>query len=193
MGGTIMDKKVKYIIAIILLLIIASAICSCKTKYVTVPEYHSDTVRISSHDTIIVKQHAENVSVPLPTVYLSNVTKDTVSTLTDGLYKSVASIKDGLLHHYLYTLPNAKLDTKVNANDTTKIHHNALNINRVDSIRVPYPVTKTIEVHSMYLYQKIFMWVGIVCFSICLIWLVFKLYSSGALSFIKLQIFKWLR
>ena len=54
-----MDKKVKYIIAIILLLLIASAVCSCKTtKYVTVPEYHSDTVRISSHDTIIVKQHA---------------------------------------------------------------------------------------------------------------------------------------
>ncbi len=74
-----MNKKVKLIIGIILLLIIASAICSCKTtKYVTVPEYHSDTVRVSSHDTIIVKQHSESVSVPLPTVYLSNVTKDTV-------------------------------------------------------------------------------------------------------------------
>lgn len=170
-----MDKKVKYIIAIILLLIIASAICSCKTtKYVTVPEYHSDTVRISSHDTIIVKQHAENVSVPLPTVYLSNVTKDTVSTLKDGLYKSVASIKDGLLYHSLFTLPNAKLDTKVNASDTTKIHHNALNINRVDSIRVPYPVTKNIEVHSMYWYQKIFMWIGIVCLVLVIGYLVIK-------------------
>ena len=188
-----MNKKVKLIIGIILLLIIASAICSCKTKYVTVPEYHSDTVRVSEHDTIIVKQHSESVSVPLPTVYLSNVTKDTVSVLNSGLYKSVASIKNGLLHHSLFTLPNAKLDTKVNANDTTKIHHNSLNINRVDSIRVPYPVTKTIEVYSMYWYQKIFMWVGIVCFSICLIWLVFKLYSSGALSFIKLQVFKLLR
>lgn len=170
-----MNKKVKMIIGIILLLIIASAVCSCKTtKYVTVPEYHSDTVRISSHDTIIVKQHAEIVSVPLPTVYLSNVTKDTVSTLKDGLYKSVASIKDGLLHHSLFTLPNAKLDTKVNANDTTKIHHNALNINRVDSIRVPYPVTKTIEVHSMYWYQKIFMWIGIACLVSVIGYLVIK-------------------
>lgn len=170
-----MNKKVKMIIGIILLLIIASAVCSCKTtKYVTVPEYHSDTVRISSHDTIIVKQHAENVSVPLPSVYLSNVTKDTVSTLKDGLYKSVASIKDGLLHHSLFTLPNAKLDTKVNANDTTKIHHNALNINRVDSIRVPYPVTKTIEVHSMYWYQKIFMWIGIACLVSVIGYLVIK-------------------
>ena len=43
-----MDKKVKYIIAIILLLLIASAICSCKTtKYVTVPEYHlRDTTKM---------------------------------------------------------------------------------------------------------------------------------------------------
>lgn len=189
-----MKSKIGTIIAVILLLLIASAVCSCKsTQYVPTKEVRIDTIRIVSHDTIKITQHSVPVSVPLPTVYLSNVTKDTVSVLNSGLYKSVASIKDGLLHHSLFTLPDAKLETKVNANDTTKIHHNSLNINRVDSIRVPYPVTKTIEVYSMYWYQKIFMWVGIVCFSICLIWLVFKLYSSGALSFIKLQVFKLLR
>ena len=149
------------IIGIILLLIIASAICSCKTtKYVTVPEYHSDTVRISSHDTIIVTQHAQNVSVPLPTVYLSNTTKDTVSILTDGLYRSKASIKDGLLHHSICTLPNAKVDAKVNAKDTTKIHHDAINVNRVDSIRVPYPVVKNKIVYQLHWYQTIFVWIG---------------------------------
>lgn len=130
-------------------------IFSCKTtKYVPVREYHSDTIRISSHDTIIVKQHAESVSVPLPSVYISNVTKDTVSVLKDGLYKSVASIKDGLLHHSLFTLPNAKVDAKVNATDSTTIHHYALNINRVDSIRVPYPVVKDKIVYQLHWWQK---------------------------------------
>ena len=191
-----MNKKVKMIIGITLLLIIASAICSCKTtKYVTVPEYHSDTVRVSTHDTIKVTQHAQDVSVPLPIVYLSNTTKDTVSVLKDGLYKSTASIKDGLLHHSLYTLPNAKVDAKVNVTDTTKIHNKNVSTTKSDYISKPYPVYKykNTVIHQLYWYQKMFMWTGIACFCICLIWLVIKLYDCGALNWIKLQIFKWLR
>ena len=116
-----MEKKVKYIIAIILLLLIASAVCSCKsTQYVPTKEVRIDTIRIVSHDTVKITQHSVPVSVQVPTVYLSNTTKDTVSTLTDGLYKSVASVKDGLLHHSLFTLPNAKLDTNIQASDTLK-------------------------------------------------------------------------
>jgi hypothetical protein len=154
-------------------------IFSCKTtKYVPVREYHSDTIRISSHDTIIVKQHAESISIPLPSVYISNVTKDTVSILKDGLYKSVASIKDGLLHHNLFTLPNAKIDTKVNATDSTMIHHDALNINRVDSIKVPYPVVKDKIVYSMHWWQKgpyYLGWVAILIICIYIItWLIKK-------------------
>lgn len=177
-----MNKKVKLIIGIILLLIIASAICSCKTtKYVTVPEYHSDTVRVSSHDTIIVKQHSENVSVPLPTVYLSNVTKDTVSVLNSGLYKSVASIKDGLLHHNLFTLPNAKVDAKVNATDSTTIHHNAININRVDSIRVPYPVVKDKIVYELHWWQKGPYYIGWIAILALLIYTIFCLVKKNIL------------
>ena len=119
-----MEKKVKYIIAIILLLLIASAVCSCNTtKFAPTKEVRIDTIRIVSHDTIKITHHSVPVSVPLPIVYLSNVTKDTMSTLTDGLYKSVAGIKDGLLYHSLYTLPNAKLDTNIQASDTLKIHN----------------------------------------------------------------------
>lgn len=120
-----MDKKV-----IIFLGLALMTVCSCRTtRYVPVREYHSDTIKVSSHDTIIVRQHAESVSVPLPTVYLSNTAKDTTSTLSDGLYKSVASIRDGLLYHSLYTLPGAKVDATVNAKDTTKVHHDAFNAN----------------------------------------------------------------
>ena len=180
MGGTIMDKKVKYIIAIILLLIIASAICSCKTtKYVTVPEYHSDTVRISSHDTIIVKQHAENVSVPLPTVYLSNVTKDTVSTLKDGLYKSVASIKDGLLHHSLYTLPNSRVNTDIQASDTLKIHNIKTDNVKIDSIPKPYPVIKEKVVYELHWWQKIPYYIGIVAIIAILVYVIMWAIKKG--------------
>ena len=138
-----MEKKVKYIIAIILLLLIASAVCSCNsTQYVPQKEVRIDTSRIVSHDTVKITHHSVPVSVPLPTVYLSNTTKDTVSTLTDGLYKSVASIKDGLLHHSLYTLPKAKLDTNIQASDTLKIHNIKTDNIRIDSIPKPYPVVK---------------------------------------------------
>lgn len=172
-----MDKRIISLLGLIFLIL--TSVCSCKTtKYVPVREYHSDTIRISSHDTIIVKQHTESVSVPLPSVYISNVTKDTVSILKDGLYKSVASIKDGLLHHNLFTLPNAKLDTKVNATDSTTIHHDAININRVDSIRVPYPVVKDKIVYALHWWQKgpyYVGWIAILALLIyTIIWLVKK-------------------
>lgn len=174
-----MDKKVKYIIAVILLLLIASAVFSCKsTQYVPTKEVRIDTIRIVSHDTIKITQHSVPVSVPLPSVYLSNVTKDTVSTLKDGLYKSVASIKDGLLHHNLFTLPNAKIDAKVNATDSTTIHHDALNINRVDSIKVPYPVVKDKIVYQLHWWQKGPYYIGwiaiIIIFIYIIMWLVKK-------------------
>lgn len=182
MGGSAMEKKVKYIIAVILLLLIASAICSCKTtKFAPTKEVRIDTIRIVSHDTIKITQHSVPVSVPLPTVYLSNVTKDTVSTLTDGLYKSVASIKDGLLHHNLCTLPNAKLDAKVNAKDTTKIHHDAINVNRVDSIRAPYPVVKDKIVYALHWWQKPFYYLGFIAAIIIGIYIIMYLIKKGIL------------
>ena len=175
-----MDKKVKYIIAIILLLIIASAVCSCKsTQYVPLREVRIDTVRMSSHDTIIVTQHVQNVSVPLPTVYLSNTTKDTVSILTDGLYRSKASIKDGLLHHSLYTLPNAKVNTNVQANDTLKTHNIKTDNIKIDSIPKPYPVVKEKIVYQLHWYQTIFVWIGAIASIIIGIYIIMWCIKKG--------------
>ena len=48
-----MDKKIGYIIAIIVLLLIASAVCSCKsTQYVPVKEVRVDTIYKASKDSI---------------------------------------------------------------------------------------------------------------------------------------------
>ena len=43
-----MDKKIKIILLLVALALIASAVCSCTTtKYVTVPEYHlRDTTKM---------------------------------------------------------------------------------------------------------------------------------------------------
>lgn len=180
MGGSAMEKKVKYIIAIILLLLIASAVCSCKsTQYVPTKEVRIDTIRIVSHDTIKITQHSVPVSVPLPTVYLSNTTKDTVSTLTDGLYKSVASIKDGLLHHSLYTLPKAKLDTNIQANDTLKTHNIKTDNIKIDSIPKPYPVVKEKIVYELHWWQKIPYYIGIVAIIAILLYVIMWAIKKG--------------
>ena len=173
MGGSAMEKKVIYIIAIILLLLIASAVCSCKsTQYVPQREVRVDTVKIVSHDTVKITQHSVPVSVPLPTVNLSKVTKDTVSTLTDGLYKSVASIKDGLLHHSLYTLPKAKLDTNIQTSDTLKTHNIKTDNIKIDSIPKPYPVVKEKIVYELHWWQKIPYYIGIVAIIAILVYII---------------------
>ena len=175
-----MDEKVKYIIAVILLLLIASAVCSCKsTQYVPQKEVRIDTIRIVSHDTIKITQHSVPVSVPLPTVYLSNVTKDTVSILNSGLYKSVATIKDGLLHHSLYTLPNAKVDTNVQANDTLKTHNIKTDNIKIDSIPKPYPVVKEKIVYQLHWYQTIFVWIGAITSIIIGIYIIMWCIKKG--------------
>ena len=175
-----MDKKIKLILVIIALLIILSAVCSCNTvRYVPLKEIRVDTVKIVAHDTIKVTQHSVPVSVSLPIIKLSNVTKDTVSILTDGLYKSVASIRDGLLHHNLYTLPKAKLDTNVQASDTLKIHNTNTSITKIDSIPKPYPVVKDKIVYELHWYQTIFIWIGVITSIILSIYIVMYLVKKG--------------
>lgn len=176
-----MKSKIGYIIAIILLLLIASAICtSCKTQYVPVKYVHTDVKQVENHDTIIANQRTVNVDVPLPVVKLMNVTKDTISVLQNGLYKSVASIKDGILSHMIETLPGAKLKAKVQVGDTTKIHNSSVKENKSDSIPVPYPVTKYVE-KKLSWWQKTIMkvgYVGLVAIVIALVYGCVKFYKK---------------
>lgn len=175
-----MKTKIGTIIAVILLLLIASAVCSCTTtKYIPQKEVRIDTIKIVSHDTVKITQHSVPVSVPLPTVKLSNVTKDTVSTLTDGLYKSVASIKDGLLYHSLCTLPNAKVNTDVQANDTLKTHNIKTDNIKIDSIPKPYPVVKEKIVYELHWWQKIPYYIGIVTIIAILVYIIMWAIKKG--------------
>ena len=42
------------------------------------------------------------------------------------------------------------------------LHNDTIVVNRVDSVRVPYPVEKIVTKHKMYFFQKLFMWGGII-------------------------------
>lgn len=42
------------------------------------------------------------------------------------------------------------------------LHNDTIVANRVDSIRVPYPVEKIVEKHVLFAYQRFFMWAGII-------------------------------
>lgn len=149
-----MENKIKWLMTLAIMLFIINIVYSCKTtQYVPIKEVHSDLKIVDNHDTVISNQRTVNVDVPLPVVKLKNITKDTVSVLTDGLYRSVASVKDGILSHMLETLPNAKLKSNVQVQDTTKIHNNSTKESRVDSIPVPYPVYK-----DKYIDKKLSWW-----------------------------------
>ena len=42
------------------------------------------------------------------------------------------------------------------------LHNDTIVVNRVDSVRVPYPVEKTVVKHALFAYQRFFMWIGII-------------------------------
>lgn len=130
------------ILAIIFFVIMGFSGCTT-TKYVPIKESHNVNTVTEHHDSVMVNERIVYVNVPLPVVKYVNITKDTTSTLQDGLYKSNASIRNGILTHTLETLPGAKLNTKVNVQDTTKTHDKSISKTTLDSIPTPYPVYKT--------------------------------------------------
>ena len=42
------------------------------------------------------------------------------------------------------------------------LHNDTIVANRVDSVRVPYPVEKTVVKHALFAYKRFFMWIGII-------------------------------
>jgi hypothetical protein len=179
MGGTTMEKKINWLINIAIMLFMINTVCSCKTtQYVPIKEVHTDVRFVDKHDTVISNQRTVSVDVPLPIVKLQNITKDTVSVLTDGLYRSVASVKDGILSHMLETIPSAKLKSNVQVQDTTKIHNNSTKESRVDSIPVPYPVYKYIDKELSW-WQTLVMDMGYVFIGAILLAIVYLIVKLG--------------
>ncbi len=89
--------------------------------YVPMENVSRDTLRIVSHDTVKITERLVPVSLPLPEYYKQQVTRDTSSVLENGLYRSVASLHDGMLTHTLENLPGAAIEGMAAVHDTIRI------------------------------------------------------------------------
>ena len=112
-------KTFKVLLAVILTAVIFSA-CS-HTVYVPVESVSTDTLHVVSHDTIRVTEHLAPVSLALPEYYQERATKDSVSVLENALYRSTASLHNGILTHILESLPGAKVEGLTAVHDTIRI------------------------------------------------------------------------
>ena len=104
------------------LILTALACAGCSHKvYVPVENVSRDTLRIVSRDTVKITERLVPVSLRLPEYYKQQVTRDTSSVLENGLYRSVASLHDGMLTHKLENLPGAAIEGKSAVHDTIRI------------------------------------------------------------------------
>lgn len=123
-----MDNKIRLILAIIALLIILSAVCSCKTvRYIPVKEVRTDTVFKSRKDSI---RWIRYVSFTDSIRWRDSVA---VTIGSDG------NVKRTDTWHWR--------DHSTNKKDSTLFYkslYDSLKISKVDSIPKPYPVNKYI-------------------------------------------------
>lgn len=157
-------KKGRVIAWIIILLVIIVSMSSCKTKTVVMHDLITDTLTVHTHDTVTVHDRIVRVSVPLPQTQLQDITKDTVSVLTDGLYKSIAKVKNGILSHFLSTIPGAKVDAPVTVHDTDTKHYSDT-VNKSNQIKT---ITKYVK-QPLSKWQSFIMDLGYALFTLLLV------------------------
>lgn len=151
------------------LILTALACAGCSRKvYVPVENVSHDTLRVVSHDTVKITEHLVPVSLLLPEYYKQQVTRDTSSVLENGLYRSVASLHDGMLTHTLESLPGAVIEGKAAVHDTIRIttHDKEYKHYR----EKPKVVYKEKEFSWV---EKVAMKTGFVAFCLALIWVVY--------------------
>lgn len=109
-----------YSLAGIVILLLLAMLASCKTRYVTVPEYHSEVV----HDTNSVVCH----DVVRDTTWMTIREVDSVELASLGV--QIKGLKNALVIER-----NRNLE-KISDNSNAKIRY----IHKTDSVRVPYRV-----------------------------------------------------
>jgi len=121
---------------LLLIFVIALLFVGCKTtKTVYVPVETIRTEIQTVHDTI--------VNVKLDVLRDSIVTNDTLSILSNKYSYSSAMWSKGLLSHSL-SIKDIKIPVKVQY----------INISKVDSIQIPYPVEKVVKVNYLTDWQR---------------------------------------
>ena len=112
-------KTLKALLVVTLTAVLFSA-CTHKV-YVPVESISTDTLHLVSHDTVRVTERLAPVSLVLPEYHQERVTKDSVSVLENSLYRSKASLHNGILTHILENIPGAKIDGLTTVHDTIRI------------------------------------------------------------------------
>ena len=107
-----------------------------------IPPAQRDTVVQVSTETI-ERLRTDTVYIRRPMDSLAVVTKDTSSRLTTPLAISEASVTDGLLHHSLWTNPDALVDTvEVTLRDTLIVRDSVFTSSSQEPIVVPAELSK---------------------------------------------------
>lgn len=118
-----MEKRI-IIIALLSLIMTGCArktFTHMETVHDTLTVTRTDTVTYHRTDTVRIIQRIVDVAVDVPTSNLYRETKDTVSVLDNGFYKSVARIVNGTLSHSLQSVDGAKIQGKAAVADTVTI------------------------------------------------------------------------
>lgn len=106
---------------LLLITLLVATLLGCSRKvYIPVETVRADTLVVETHDTVRVIQRAVPVSLAVPETHLESVTPDTTDTLSNGLYRSVAGRRNGMLFHLLESLPGARLEGTAVMADTTR-------------------------------------------------------------------------
>lgn len=127
-----MTKERKTSILALIIICIACLLSGCATKKkamtetateqeTTKVEQVKDTSITETHDTTRITQKLVPVEIAVPEAKLERTTKDTTSVLETDLYRSTATLANGVLTHTLEAKPGAKLKGQATATDTTKI------------------------------------------------------------------------
>jgi hypothetical protein len=158
--------KTKLLFFIMLVAILTG--CSRKV-YLPIETVRTDTLKVETHDTLKVNQRPMTVSVTLPQTHLERTTRDTTSTLQNGLYRSTAAIRNGLLYHSMETMPGATVIGQVTVADTTR----TTGTKQLEKSSTAQKKTVTVEVEKkLTMAQQVALWTGYAVWTAVLMTLV---------------------
>lgn len=172
---------------LLLITLLMATLMGCSREvYIPVETVRADTVMVETHDTVKVNQRTVPVSLAVPETRLESVTTDTTDTLSNGMYRSVAGMRNGMLFHLLESLPGARLEGMAVMADTTR----TADRNQTRKSDTSQKKTVTVEVErKLTLAQTVALWTGYVIWSVVLALLT----GYGVYRMIKLgRRWKWL-
>ena len=164
-------RKLLFIILPILLMTSCRTTKNVETLRIVDSVYVHDS--IWQKDTIRIIQRPDTIRVEVPRSYMSNSTRDTLSFLSDGIYKSSAWVKNGILHHTLQSMEGATRKVTTIRSDTTKISSSgnkniSKNVNKNTEVKyVDKPLKK---------WQKFMIWLSIIETLIIVGYIVYRIY-----------------